>query len=326
MMQSRSDLWAQYHSIGPFDKLHIIGETPKRHYGMDQLISMRAFVRATELGGFASAAQDLGISPTMVGLHVRELENRLGSRLLNRTTRRQSLTEVGRLYYERCRQILLDIEDADRTASQLRAAPRGRLRVNAPVSYGVHALTPVIAEYLAAYPEVEVDLTVNDRVIDLVEEGIEVAVRVGVLADSGLIARPLAPYQLMICASPDYLAKFGQPRKPADLARHNCLAFDRWGAPHVWTFENGESAPVRGVLRTNNGEALRVAALRGLGIIQQPRVLVADDIHSGRLVRVLSDYELPSRPMHLVYLPDRRPTPKLRTFIDFVLARLGLSG
>ena len=290
---------------------------------MDQLSSMMAFVRAAELGGFAPAATALGVSPTMVGLHVRALENRLGSRLLNRTTRRQSLTEVGRLYYERCRQILADIEDADQTASQLRAAPRGRLRVNAPVSFGVHALTPVITDYLAVYPEVEVDLAVNDRVIDLVEEGFEVAVRVGSLADSGLVARPLAPYQLVICASPEYLARRGAPRQPADLAQHNCLHFDRWGAPNTWTFHSGESAAADGTFRTNNGEALRVAALRGLGIIQQPSVLLADDLRSGRLVQVLPEYSLPTRPMHLVYLPDRRPTPKLRTFIDFVLARLG---
>src|SRR6185437_14006150 len=290
---------------------------------MDQLASMTAFVRATELGGFAPAAQTLGISPTMVGLHVRALEDRLGSRLLNRTTRRQSLTEVGRVYYERCRQILSDLEEADRTASQLRAAPRGRLRVNAPVSFGVHALTPVITDYLATYPEVEVDLTVNDRVIDLVEEGFEVAIRVGSLSDSGLVARPLAPYQLVLCASPDYLARFGEPRRPEDLARHNCLAFDRWSAPHVWTFQNGEAAAVRGVLRANNGEALRVAALRGLGIIQQPGVLLAEDLRCGRLIRVLPDYDLPTRPIHLIYLPDRRSTPKLRTFIDFVLERLG---
>ena len=290
---------------------------------MDHFTSMTAFVRAAELGGFAPAATALGISPTMVGLHVRALENRLGSRLLNRTTRRQSLTEVGRLYYERCRQILADIEDADQTASQLRAAPRGRLRVNAPVSFGVHALTPVITDYLAAYPEVEVDLAVNDRVIDLVEEGFEVAVRVGSLADSGLVARPLAPYQLVVCASPDYLARHGVPRQPADLAQHNCLAFDRWGAPNTWTFHNGEAAVARGAFRTNNGEALRVAALRGLGIIQQASVLLAEDLRCGRLVRVLPEYSLPTRPMHLIYLPDRRPTPKLRTFIDFVLERLG---
>jgi DNA-binding transcriptional LysR family regulator len=290
---------------------------------MDQLASMTAFVRAAELGGFAPAATALGISPTMVGLHVRALETRLGSRLLNRTTRRQSLTEVGRLYYERCRQILADIEDADQTASLLRAAPRGCLRVNAPVSYGVHALTPVLTEYLASYREVEVELAVNNRVIDLVDEGFEVAFRVGVLPDSNLVARPLAPYQLVMCASPAYLAEHGEPRNPRDLLRHNCLLFERWGAPRHWSFTNGENIEVSGTFRTDSGESLRVAAKRGLGVIQQPSVLVDEDLRDGRLVRVLPEHDLPALPIHLVYLPDRRPTPKLRTFIDFVLARLG---
>ena len=290
---------------------------------MDHLTSMTAFVRAAELGGFAPAATALGISPTMVGLHVRALENRLGSRLLNRTTRRQSLTEVGRLYYERCRQILTDIEDADQTASQLRAAPRGRLRVNAPVSYGIHALTPALTEYLASYREVEVELALNNRVIDLVDEGFEVAFRVGALPDSGLVARPLAPYRLVLCASREYLAEYGEPRKPQDLLRHNCLSFERWGAPRHWSFANGETVDIRGNLRADSGESLRVAAQRGLGIIQQPNVVVAADLRAGHLVRVLPDYDLPSLPMHLVYLPDRRPTPKLRTFIDFVLEHLG---
>ena len=290
---------------------------------MDQLASMTAFVRASELGGFAPAATAMGISPTMVGLHVRALENRLGSRLLNRTTRRQSLTEVGRLYYERCRQILADIEDADQTATQLRAAPRGRLRVNAPVSYGVHALTPVLTEYLAVYREVEVELAVNNRVIDLVDEGFEVAFRVGVLPDSSLVARPLAPYRLVICAAPAYLAEHGEPRKPEDLLRHNCMTFERWGAPRHWSFANGENVEVSGNFRTDSGESLRVAARRGLGIIQQPSVLVDEEIAQGTLVRILADHDMPALPIHLVYLPDRRPTPKLRTFIDFVLERLG---
>jgi len=290
---------------------------------MDHLASMTAFVRAAELGGFAPAATALGISPTMVGLHVRALENRLGSRLLNRTTRRQSLTEVGRLYYERCRQILTDIEEADQTASQLRAAPRGRLRVNAPVSYGVHALTPVLTEYLASYREVEVELALNNRVIDLVDEGFEVAFRVGTLPDSSLVARPLAPYRLVICASPAYLAEYGEPRSPQDLLRHNCLLFERWGAPRHWLFINNETVEVRGNLRADSGESLRVAALRGLGVVQQPDVVVGPDLRSGHLVRVLQDYDLPGLPLHLVYLPDRRPTPKLRTFIDFALGRLG---
>jgi DNA-binding transcriptional LysR family regulator len=307
-------------------KLPITSLTIQLGFIMDRLVSMATFVRAADLGGFAAVATELGISPTMVGLHVRALEERIGSRLLNRTTRRQSLTEVGRLYYERCKQILADVEEADQTASELRASPRGRLRVNAPVSFGVHALTPVIADYLALYAEVEVDLTVNDRVVDLVEEGYEVAIRVGVLRDSSLVARPLAPYRLTLCAAPSYLAKRGTPKTPADLKRHNCLAFDRWGSQDTWKFQSGATAPVRGTLRTNNGEALRVAALQGLGIIQQPDALLDDDIRSGRLVEVLGDFILPTRPMHIVYLLDRRLTPKVKTFIDFVLKRLGGGG
>jgi DNA-binding transcriptional LysR family regulator len=195
--------------------------------------------------------------------------------------------------------------------------------VNAPLSYGVHALTPVLTEYLATYREVEVELSVNNRVIDLVDEGFEVAFRVGPLPDSSLVARPLAPYRMMICASPGYLAEHGEPRKPQDLLQHNCLLFDRWGAPLHWSFANGEDVEIRGNFKADSGDALLVAARHGLGIIQGPSVLVDEDLRAGSVVRVLPDYDLPSLPVHLVYLPDRRPTPKLRTFIDFVLERLG---
>lgn len=293
---------------------------------MDRLTSMAVFVRAVDRGGFAAAAEEFGISATMVGLHVRALEDRLKSRLLNRTTRRQSLTEVGRLYYERCKQILADVEAADSSADELRATPRGRLRVTAPVSFGVHALAPAIADYLAHFPEVEIDLALNDRVVDLIEEGYEIAVRIGVLADSGLIARPLAPYRMVACASPDYLRRFGEPRQPADLAAHNCLGFAYWGMENEWRFEGPDrshSVGVHGTLRVNNGEALKMAARNGLGIIRQPEVLLADDIQAGLLAPILRDYALPSQPTHIVYLPDRRPTPKLRTFIDFIANRFG---
>lgn len=283
---------------------------------------MRAFVRAVERGSFAAAADDLGISATMVGLHVRALEDRLGSRLLSRTTRRQSLTEVGRLYVERCKQILADVDDAELVADQLRASPRGTLQVSAPVSFGVHALTPIIVDYLLKYPDVRLELTLSDRLVDLVEDGFDVVVRVGVLADSALVARPLAPYRLILCAAPTYLKRHGTPRVPKDLARHNCLAFERWGTADEWRFESGDAVACKGNLRTNSGEALRVAAREGLGIIRQPEVLLADDLRAGRLTRVLRDYMPPARPMHLLYLPDRRPTPKLRTFLDWVSARL----
>lgn len=293
---------------------------------MDRLTSMEVFVTAVERGGFAAAAAEFGISATMVGLHVRALEDRLGSRLLNRTTRRQSLTEVGRVYYERCKQILADVDAAEASADELRAAPRGRLRVAAPVSFGVHALAPAIADYLALHPEVQIELAVNDRVVDLVEEGYEIAIRVGTLADLGLIARALAPYRLVACAAPAYLEQYGAPHEPADLVGHNCLSFAFSGLKDEWFFEGPGgtvSAQVRGTLHANNSGALRMAALAGLGITLQPEVAVRDDIAAGRLVALLDGYSLAARPMHLVYLPDRRPTPKLRTFIDFVAARFG---
>jgi len=288
---------------------------------MDRFNSMQVFVRAVERGSFAAAASDIGISATMVGMHVRALEERLGGRLLSRTTRRQSLTEIGRLYYERCRQILSDVDDAELVADQLRAAPRGTLHVSAPVSFGVQALTPVVAEYLAQYREVKVELSLSDRVVDLVEDGFDVAVRVGELADSSLIARPLAPYRLVLCASPAYLKRHGQPRSPRELAAHNCLAFERWGARPEWRFNNGDVVQCKGNLRINSGQALRVAAYAGIGIIQQPLVLLAEDLRAGRLVHILSDYATRARPMHLVYLPDRRLTPKLKSFLDLVSAR-----
>jgi DNA-binding transcriptional LysR family regulator len=293
---------------------------------MDRLTSMAVFVRAVERGGFAAAADELGLSATMVGLHVRALEERLQARLLERTTRRQRLTEVGRLYYERCKQILADVEAADASANALSTTPRGTLRVTAPVSFGVHALAPAIARYLELYPDVEIVLAVNDRVVDLIDEGFEVAVRIGTLADSRLVARPLAPYRMVACASPDYLQRNGTPREPADLASHNCLGFDHWRNRSEWRFEGprgSHTVGVRGSLRANNGEALRIAALSGIGIIVQPEVLLADDIRAGRLVALLRDYALPARPMQVVYLPDRRPTAKLRTFVDFVIERFG---
>ena len=293
---------------------------------MDRLTSMAVFVRTVERGGFAAAASELGLSPTMTGLHVRALEERLGARLLNRTTRRQSLTEVGRRYYERCKQILADIEAAEGDAMDLLSAPRGRLRITAPISFGTHALTPAIIDYLALYPEVEVDLSLNDRVIDLVDEGYEIALRVGALEDSSLIARKLAPYRLLLCASPDYLRRRGIPRQVEDLANHNCLSFVYARSGYEWRFTGpkGESeVTIRGRFQTNNGDALRLAARRGLGIILQPAALLAEDIASGALVPLLAQHVPPSFPMHIVSLPDRWPTPKVRSFVDFVVERFG---
>ncbi len=290
---------------------------------MDRLTSMTVFVRVAELGSFTGAADELEISATMVGKHVKALEARLGARLIHRTTRRQQLTDVGRHYFDRCKAILEEAAAAEASVDALRGVPRGLLRITASVTYGARKIAPALADFLRQHPDVQAELVLNDRTVDLIEEGFDAAIRIGRLDDSGLIARPLAPYRMMICASPAYLAAHPAPRRPQDLERHVCLAY--WSVQGRWklTDRDGREHPVRveSRLRTNNGDALRQAALAGFGIVMQPQVLLEDDVRSGRLVPLLPNYRLPSAPVHLVYLPDRRPTPKLQRFIDFVLAR-----
>lgn len=291
---------------------------------MDRLTSMSIFVQVVQSGGFAAAAQEADISATMVAKHVKALEARLGARLLNRTTRRQSLTEAGKLYYDRCRSLLADVDAAETSISAMRAAPRGTLRVSAPVSFGTRRLAPAMAEFLRRYPEVNVDLSLSDRIADLVDEGFEAAIRIGNLADSRLVARRLQPYRSLLCASPEYIRRRGRPKAPQDLAAHDCLAFTHAGRRGRWRFSRGnEERTVQFTPRllANNGEALRQAALAGLGILLQPEVLVADDIDAKRLLRILPAWSLPARPMHLVHLADRQATPKLQCFIDFVVDR-----
>ena len=293
---------------------------------MDLLDSMKVYVLAVEKGSLSAAAADCGISATMAGNHLRMLEKRLGMRLLNRTTRRQALTAFGEDYYARCKEILRLVAETDAQAQSLQLAPAGKLRITAPVTFGAEALMPALSGYLERYPEVSIDLALSDRVADLMEEGFEAAIRVGELPDSALVARPLAPYRLMICASPDYLARKGTPRTPDDLSRHDCLSFTPASMTH-WRFQGPDGdtyrVPVSGRVRVNQGQALRVAALHGLGIVLQPAILLEADVRAGRLVRLLCGYELPSRPMHVVYLPDRYRSPKLRSFVEFVVERFG---
>lgn len=293
---------------------------------MDSIVSMRVFVRVAELGGFAQAAREFDLSPSMVAKHILALETRLGARLLNRTTRKQSLTEVGKLYLERSKTVLAEFDSAEASAIELRATPRGLLRVTAPVVFGSCGLAPLLPKFMAQYPEVRIDLALHDRVVDLVEEGFDVALRSGQLADSGLVARPLAPLQTILCAAPDYLKRRGTPKRVANLAQHDCLGFsylthrDRW---RLIGPEGEETVKLDCRLNINNGEALRQAALAGAGIVMQSALLLASDLRSGALVRVLPRHAPPPRPAHLLYLPDRRPTPKLQRFVEFVLQHLG---
>lgn len=295
---------------------------------MDRLTSMGVFVKAADSGSFVAAGASLGLSSQMIGKHIGFLEERLGARLLNRTTRRQSLTEVGRAFYERCKVVLAEAEAAEALAEDLHGVPRGRLRVSAPVSFGTYSLVPMLTRYLREHPEVTVDLSLSDRVVNLVDEGYDAAIRIARAVDSTLITRSLAPYRLVACASPAYLADRGVPRTPADLARHECLGFVYWSRSPMdeWPFrKDGQVHTVRvgSRLQINNGQALRGAALEGFGITLQAYDMLRDDLASGRLIQVLPDYEAPLRPMHILFAPDRRPTPKLRSFIDFVTGTFG---
>lgn len=294
---------------------------------MDRLSGMAMFVRVVESGSFAAAAEAAGVSATMAGKQVRAIEQRLGARLLHRTTRRQQLTEVGRLYYERCRQALAGVALAEASASELQATPRGALRMTAPLSFGSRRLMPALSDYLARYPLVSVDLALSNRAPDLARDGCELAIRIGAVRDGSLVARPLRPYRMMLAASPAYLARQGMPLRPEELSAHSCLGLSNWRRRDHWHLAGPDGArdiPVQGRLTTDNGDALLVAALRGAGIVLQPEVLLADEIAAGRLLHVLPGWAPPDLPMHLLYLADRRPTAKLRSMIDFLLGRFGL--
>ncbi|NTJ66220.1 LysR family transcriptional regulator [Agrobacterium rhizogenes] len=296
---------------------------------MDRLSSMSIFVKAVELGSFSAAADALNMSPQLVGKHVQFLEQHLGIRLINRTTRRQHLTEVGSQFYERCRNILAEVESAEALAAETRAVPRGKLKINAPVSFGIHALTPKLPKYLGAYPEVSIELSLSNRLVDLIDEGYDAVFRVGELVDSGLIARRLDPYRLVVCAAPNYLRSRGMPSKPDDLKVHDCLIFSHTMLRTHWDLEGPDGSvniPISGRLMIDNGEALLQAALAGLGIILQPFELVRSSLEAGLLVAVLPEYNVPTRSLHILHAPDRRITPKLRSFLDFVSSEFGGRG
>ena len=295
---------------------------------MDRLSSMTAFTKAVETGSFAAAATTLRISPQMVAKHVTYLEARIGARLLNRTTRRQSVTEIGQAYYDRCKLALAEVDWADSLADEAKGAPRGRLRINAPVTFGTHSLMPLIARYLRRHSAVDVDLVLSDRYVDLIEEGFEAVFRIGGLVETSLIARELSPFRLVACASPAYLRDHGRLLAPEDLSSHECLGYANSSGLTVndWRFARDgrtHAIDVRSRLRVNNATALLQAALDGFGIAFVAEDLARAYLSSGQLVRVLPNYKPPSRPMHLLFHPDRRQTPKLKCFIEEVIAQFG---
>ncbi len=285
---------------------------------------MQVFVTAVEAGNFRAASETLDISSVMVGKHIRQLETLLGTRLLQRSTRRQSLTEAGAAFYRSTLAVLEQVRIAEQSIEHMQATPRGLLRISAPTTLGACAVAPLIPGYLARFPEVRAELVLSNARVDLIEEGFDLAIRVGELDDNGLVARPLRPYRMAIAASPTYLAAAGTPQCWDDLAHHHCLNYQVWNGRNAW-FLDGKPEhawPTQTRLASNDGHALRYAAIHDAGLVLQPEVLLVDDIAAGTLVPVLQAHWPPVRPVHLVYLPDRRPRPKLDSFIRYLLQAL----
>jgi len=296
---------------------------------VDRFDNMRVFAKVVESGSFTGAAARLSVSASMVSQHVKELEERLGARLLNRTTRKVSLTETGRAYYERCTRLLADLEETEQAVSDMHAAPRGELRINATPSFGILQLAPAIADFTAHFPGISVELMLSERPVDLIAEGFDVAVRVEELPDSSLIARQLAPCRMVVCGAPSYFERHGVPRTPADLANHNCLTaagnvLSYYRAWHL-TAADGTALNISpiGNLRSNSGAVLIVAAFAGHGLVCLPTYFVGEALQSGRLVTVLDDYMAPPYTLRALYPHNRHLSAKVRAFVDFLVARFG---
>lgn len=296
---------------------------------LDRLTSMGVFVKAADLGSFTAAGVALGLSSQMVGKHVAALEARLDTVLLQRTTRRMSLTETGQRFHERCRVVLAEAAAAD-ALMEIGTEPHGRLRVSAPVGYGACRLAPIVTDLLGRHPALEVELTLTDRYVDVVDEGYDAVLRLGPIGETSLVVRELANHDQVACASPAYLGRHGVPRIPADLADHACLGFVNWsGLPYAeWRFGRAgviHAVQIRSRFQVNDGRALVAAAIAGHGIILQPEAVVADALVQGALAPVLTDYVAPSRPLYLLHTA-RQPQPaKLRAFIDHVVTAISVS-
>ena len=301
---------------------------------LDYLAAMRAFVRSVELGSFSKAAAESSIKVSTVSRYITSLEKDLGAALLNRSTRGLQLTEAGQTFYDRAAQILIDVEDARDATASLNASPRGLLRINMPSSFGRRHVMPHLHSFLDAYPDIRVDATLTDATVDLIETATDIAVRIGALADSSLMARRLAPHVRALVASAEYLAKKPPLVAPSDLTRHECLPFALQSTESWYWRERGKTGvepkevSISGHLRANDSEALLASAVDGVGIALLPTWLVAEDIRSGRLLPVLSEWEWliapgPERAIWAVYPPKKIVSPKVRVFLDFLIERFG---
>lgn len=287
---------------------------------------MQTFVAVADAGSFVRAADVLGMSKAAVSRHVGELEARLGVRLMNRTTRRQSLTEEGRVFLERCRDLLAEVDEAEAEITSRSSAASGLLRVNAPVTFGVRHLAPLWGEFMAAYPKVTLEVTLADRIVDLVDEGYDLAVRIATLPSSTLVSRRLSTTRMVLCASPRYLHEHGTPLHPAELAGHKVISYTYWSTRDEWHFDGprGEvSVRTRPCLHTNSGDTCRAAALAHQGVILQPTFLVGEDLAAGTLVELMPEYRSIELGIYAVYPTRKHVSPKVRALIGFLAGRLG---
>jgi DNA-binding transcriptional LysR family regulator len=288
---------------------------------MDRLTSLTAFVRVVDSGGFSAAGRRLNMSTTMVSNHIQALEDRLGARLLNRTTRKVSLTEIGKAYYDRCTHILADLEQADDLAGAQQSTPRGTLRIYT-ATHIVQFVAPVVADFLKSFADVKVDLTIGERNVDMIDEGYDIAIRLTPPPDSSLVVRGLATWRHVLCCSPAYLEQHGPLQQLSDLADHNCVRHVLYPFGDEWHFTDRKANPasvrVSGNLISNSGETLRRAALEGAGISLAAGFLVADDLEAGHLIRLLSEYRPVDMSMNAVYPHRHHLSAKVRSFIDLL--------
>ncbi|WCE32402.1 LysR substrate-binding domain-containing protein [Vibrio sp. SCSIO 43137] len=286
---------------------------------MDKLRSMQIFVYVVDNGSFRSACGYFNLSATMVGKHIQFLESSLGTKLINRTTRKQSLTESGELYYLECRRILDDIANAENQIQTLENSPQGTVRINSPVTFGNKVLAPIVVDFLRQYPSINVELTLNNHLIDPMHEQYDLVVRIGELTDSSLIARHLGDYQMIYCASQDYLNQHPPISHPDDLRQHNCLGFQYSESGRYSELLTEDNRGFR--LSSNNGDILKYAAINGLGVTLQPELLLTEELESGRLTQILTSHTPKPSPIHLLY-KDKQLSVKNRTFVEFVLASI----
>ncbi len=292
---------------------------------MDRFIALQVFAQVVESGGFSRAAERLGLSTTAVSRQVAELEAHLQTRLLNRTTRRLSLTESGQAFYGRAVQLLQDLQEAEQEATQAAITPRGTIRLTTSVTFGARHVAPAIAGFLARHPDVRFDVQLADRMVDLVEEGFDLAIRIGGAGSENLVARKLGETRLVACAAPEYLARYGTPATPEDLLRHNCFVYEYVLPRGQWRFHGADgrehAVRISGRAQSNSGDLNVALAAAGAGIAFEPDFICADDIRAGRLVALLPGYAPPNAPIYAVYPTRKHLSAKVRLFVAYLAER-----